>query len=317
MTVSNWVKPTFPSDVLIVWGSNPLYQYERDWILELFRPRWIREISWFETFTPFLITPNAVVILIESARHLLEPNISQREISRQRELRDQRLILLKSVSNLIILHISDEEGLDGDEWYPSLSKKIPIFREFPHSRFDELSQINNLPLGPTRWTLINIPWKTSSQRKHPWSFMGTLWPGTSRQDALDCFKLSIPGGFDYGGSNFAQGLPLNRYLPALLDSSFALCPEGNRHFETFRFYEALQLGSIPLTLYSLEDFKRLFRHPFPLPCFLNWENAAEFAKEILQSPEELDNLQLKVGQWWATERCHHAQRLQTYADQGN
>ena len=35
----------------------------------------------------------------------------------------------------------------------------------------------------------------SSKRKYPWSFMGTLWSNTSRNQAIDSFTKLIPNEF--------------------------------------------------------------------------------------------------------------------------
>ena len=48
----------------------------------------------------------------------------------------------------------------------------------------------------------------------------------------------------FGGRSFGQGVPLAEYRQTLGDSVFALCPEGDRHFDTFRLYESLADGML-------------------------------------------------------------------------
>ncbi len=292
--------------VVIVWGCHAGYQYERDWLLHLLRPRWIKEVDWTDpdALADFKMPPQSLIILVESARYLLEAEIRSIDIESFRRRRLQRFTELLKAPKLIVWHISDEEGIDGDDWYPSLPKNIRVFREFPHERFDAFPQIDNLPLGPTRWGLINVPWVPASKRKYPWSFMGTLWPKTTRSKALKIFQDQIPEGFTYGGLKFGQGLPIDSYLPVLLQSTFSLCPEGNRHSETFRFYESLQLGCIPITLENTYAHKKLFNEDLPLPVFRSWEDAVNFVTQTMKEPILLDQLQLNVNQWWTNQKYY-------------
>ena len=301
-------------EVVVVWGAHPGYQYERDWLLELLRPRFLHEVEWHEQFDPFVLPPGCHVVLVESARHLMEAEIRDVDLGAIEQRRAERLRRLQDVRQLLIWHISDEQGRDGDLWYPSLPPKHPVLREFPHDRFACFEQVGNLPLGPTRSALINLPWRPTSRRQHPWCFMGTLWPGTSRGQAVNCFRGRIPNGFAHGSEGFGQGLANEHYVFVLHQSQFSLCPEGHRHFETFRFYESLELGAIPLALHTPEQLASLFSEPWPLPAFQSWEQAAAFAQGLLSDPVALDALQLRMRCWWEQERHLASRRVQSGFD---
>ena len=300
-------------EIIVAWGCNPGYQYERDWLLNLLRPCWVKEVNWFQegTVESFKMHPKALVILIESARHLLNSEISRSELEVHQQNRLQRINQVKLIKNLIIWHISDEEGIDGDYLYPKISNDITIFRSFPHKRFSSYKNIHSLPLGPSRWSLRNIPWINSTKRKYSWCFMGTMWPNTSREQAVNCFRENVFGGFFYKGSDFSSGLPVSDYIETLLQSTFSICPEGNRHFETFRFYESLELGSIPLSIVDKDNFHSIFKDGLPFPSFKDWEEAAEFANELLKDPIRLNNLQLGIRTWWLEEKHNLSARFQS------
>ena len=129
--------------------------------------------------------------------------------------------------------------------------------------------------------------------------MGTLWPSGSRKLAVSLFLRALPLGFYYGGRSFGSGLPLASYKSILHDSIFALAPEGDRHLDTFRLWESLSCGCIPL----LQDYNNLakFLLPYesPVPVFDSWHNALRFAQDMLVRPSELDSLQNLVNNWWA------------------
>jgi len=302
--------PSIPPEVVVVWGAHPGYQYERDWLLQLLRPRFVHEVEWHQHFEPFVLPPGGRVVLVESARYLMEAEIRALDVGAFEQQRSERLQRLQDVQQLLILHISDEQGQDGDRWYPVLPAHRPVLREFPHGRFERLEQVGNLPLGPTRSALINVPWLPASRRQYPWCFMGTLWPGTTRAQAVDCFFTAIPNGLAHGSEGFGKGVANDQYVAVLHQSQFSLCPEGHRHFETFRFYESLELGAIPLGLHTPEQLSSLFSEPWPLPVFRSWEQAAAFAQEALMDLAALDALQLRMRCWWEQERYLASKRLQ-------
>jgi hypothetical protein len=296
-------------EVVVVWGAHPGYQYERDWLLQLLRPLYLHEVEWHQQIETFVLPSSGKVVLVESARHLLQGEICQLNLEVFAKQRAQRLQTLQDVPHLIIWHISDEEGLDGDRWYPALPPQRTVLREFPHPRFERFQQVVNLPLGPTRAAMRNVPWLPASCRQHPWCFMGTLWPSTTRGQAVAWFQQQIPGGVLHGSEGFGQGLAPDLYAFQLHQSRFSLCPEGNRHFETFRFYESLELGAIPLTLLTPAELNPLFNEPWPLPCFSSWEQAAGFAQAFLADPPAMDALQWRLRCWWEAERHRAAFRL--------
>jgi hypothetical protein len=301
-------------EVVVVWGAHPGYQYERDWLLQLLRPLYLHEVEWHQQNETFVLPSSGKVVLVESARHLMEAEIRQLNLEVFEHQRAQRLQTLQDVEHLMICHISDEEGLDGDRWYPALPPQRTVLREFPHPRFERFPQVCNLPLGPTRAAMINLPWVPASCRQHPWCFMGTLWPGTTRQQAVACFQQQIPHGFVHGSKGFGKGLANDHYVYQLHQSKFSVCPEGSRHFETFRFYESLELGAIPLTLLSKAELNALFTEPWPLPFFSSWEQAAGFAQALLADSTAMDSLQWRLRCWWEAERHRASFRLHNSLD---
>jgi hypothetical protein len=289
-------------EIVVVWCGHPGYQYERSWLLHLLRPRFFHEVEWHDHLENFVAPPGGLVVLVESARQLMEAEIRDVDLGAMEKRRAERLQRLQDVQHLLIWHISDEQGRDGGRWYPCLPPLLKVLRQFPHDRFDCFEHVGNLPLGPTRSALINFPWLPASRRQHPWCFMGTLWPGTSREQAVNCFRGRIPNGFSHGSEGFGQGLATDEYVCVLHQSQFSLCPEGHRHFETFRFYESLELGAIPLALHTPEQLGSLFSEPWPLPAFRSWDQAAAFAQGLLSDPVALDALQLRTRCWWEQEK---------------
>ena len=93
----------------------------------------------------------------------------------------------------------------------------------------------------------------------------------------------------------------NEYQRILRDSIFVPCSMGNINLESFRVYEALECGAIPILekRLGLDYFVRLLG-PHPLPTFGSWRQAAHFITLIRDDRIALLNLQKQCMDWWAT-----------------
>jgi hypothetical protein len=294
------------SPLQLIWGCDPRRQLEVTWLHHLIGAYPFEEWCAGALDSAHLrcVQPR---LLVESGLLRLEREPSPERLSSQRKGRAQRLKLLAEHGPFTLVHLSDEEGLDGDELYPMLPIGTPIWRNFPYPRFSvpglaSGTSVMNFPIGP-RAEFFGQPSPTAaSARPLPWSFMGTLWGSGSRLLATALFLRALPHGFFYGGSSFSMGLPLHRYRTVLAQSVFALCPEGDRHLDTFRLYESLQMGCLPLVVDRANQALPLLGLDYPLPVFSSWPEALGFAQERLVQPQVLDGLQGLVAAWWQS-RC--------------
>jgi hypothetical protein len=78
---------------------------------------------------------------------------------------------------------------------------------------------------------------------------------------------------------------------------------GNVILETWRLYESLELGCIPMveTRAALDYFTGLFgRHP--IPSFRNWEAARRYAQDELADKSSLLRKQSEIRNWWNSKK---------------
>lgn len=90
----------------------------------------------------------------------------------------------------------------------------------------------------------------------------------------------------------------HQYLTLLAKTTFVLCPAGNNP-ETFRLYESLELGSIPLFVRPTIDIDYLqykYWHNYPGPIFTSWNDLQPFLSSANSS--YVDELQLKIITWY-------------------
>ena len=148
-----------------------------------------------------------------------------------------------------ILHLSDEYTQDDISSY-SFEGCLHVIRNYSRPDMD-LGRCTVIPLG-YHWAVRpggcrspldltpRIPFRTTI-----WSFFGTSWKG--RGDKLKSLQemqvRSRCKFFDAWAS--PDQIQQNEYIATKLDTLFVPCPSGNNP-ETFRFYEALECGCLPI-----------------------------------------------------------------------
>jgi hypothetical protein len=206
-----------------------------------------------------------------------------------------------------ILHLSDEYGQDDISFY-NLSGCQKVLRFYKRENLPE--KVTTIPLG-FHWTLNEgsknvlvhtpkLPFRTLT-----WSFFGTDW--------RDRKKLLQPL-FDISGEYKAQffkdwndpaALDESAYISTLLDTIFVPCPDGMNP-ETFRFYEALECGCIPIVVRTEAnsewvDWVAENLQMFPLH---SWSEASKFMEGLMSNKTMLESYRTRVLiawiQWRAT-----------------
>ena len=148
--------------------------------------------------------------------------------------------ICKSGKKFKILHFSDEFEQDPVFFY-DYPQVTGVLRFYKRNDINT-SKVLTIPLG--------YHWKNTSpiipveKRKYILSFHGTNWK--RRSEELAPLLTITPSNIQfYPDWNHPSQLDEDDYLDLLLNSIFMPCPRGN-NIETFRFYEALECGCIPV-----------------------------------------------------------------------
>ena len=210
-----------------------------------------------------------------------------------------------------ILHLSDElpEGVRDPLLVYTLPGCVGVLRNYIRDDFppEVESKIHVIPLG-WRWAVKsdlhfdplhltpNLPF-----REFHWSFFGTDWNGRSAlMKPLTDAKLLSAHKF-FKDWNDAAALKREDYLGAMLNSVFVPCPSG-MNSETFRFYEALQAGCIPLVVKDKENeawFNWVSKY-IPLMALKSWEDGVRIMVTLLSKPETMEIYRQQILRGWST-----------------
>jgi len=170
-----------------------------------------------------------------------------------------------------ILHLSDEFGKDPVQMY-----KLPMCRRVVrnYARADVTDEkVATIPLGFAHGYGEGVSEKQWSERTFVWSFHGTNWFG--RGTDLKPLERLIPHSLKLQHNFLDKDMTSPaEYRDLLKGSQFVPVPRGNSP-ETYRLYEALENGCIPLYVRSEGDelFWNWIRGKLPLQEFRSWTDA--------------------------------------------
>ena len=79
------------------------------------------------------------------------------------------------------------------------------------------------------------------------------------------------------------------YRQLMLDTIFIPCPTGWWNLDSFRVYEALECGCIPIVEKQPLDYFRKFFPDHPFIAVDSWDQAPQQIKLLMDNPAELEN----------------------------
>lgn len=213
----------------------------------------------------------------------------------------------RAAAGVGLIHLSDEwYGQD----YGYYSNFDFVLRNH-FSRKLEKPGLLQFPLGLPRIESAQRPIVAPSARRYAWSFCGNRV--ASRFEMLATFNGLEPAYVLPQG----QRIPPHEFQEVLAQSKFVPCPMGNVMLETWRAYEALEAGCIPLLeRRTTLDYYRNLLGDHPIPTFSSWREARRFVCREVQKPQELDRRQAELAQWWRGAKEAWRQRVAGFVREG-
>ena len=191
-------------------------------------------------------------------------------------------------SKILLFHLGDEGGsYDLTEIY---NKCNYVLRTFCSNKYFKNNQVKCIPIG-YKSGIID---KQKNKRKYKWAFTGTPHK-SSRHDLLFQFS-DIKPFFCHKTERFnTKIISVEEMSEVLSATEFLPCPNGFFHPETYRLYEALQCGCIPIVEDAYKYYDRLFpNNPFikvgkwvdAKPMIMGWKK------------NQIEEKQKECRSWW-------------------
>jgi len=142
----------------------------------------------------------------------------------------------------------------------------------------------------------------SSRRQYDWSFAGAM----DRPNRLNALELLKGSGLKYylhqtQTWQSPENIPSAEYKKILQDTKIVPCLEGFFNVESYRFYEALEQGCIPIfPLDEKNSYANIFTGSVNPPLLGVKELVAwpHVIKTLVHKPDTLDKLQTDTRIWW-------------------
>jgi len=200
----------------------------------------------------------------------------------------------KQISNVdrVILFVTADEGgfLDVDR---ITHNNMEVWIQ---SAFKKHSKYNGFPIGAPSTMSQHLPEYTP--KTNDVFFSGQITHQRRKELATALRKMKTP--LFNPTSGFMQGYSPEEYYRHMAESRISPAPAGNITIDSFRFYEALEMLSIPIgdMLNSSENYYDFYGHLFkdlPIKRTESWRKLPAICSKILEKPSE--NLHEAVA-WW-------------------
>jgi len=196
---------------------------------------------------------------------------------------------------IALTHVSDEYLSGGYRLYRHFDT---VIRHGHTYYLTKCPGIVIMPLGYASGTRNSK--RPADCRPYVWSFTGQA--KASRLDMINelsglepALVIQTPGLDDTSGKRLTKA----EYNAVLEDTIFSPCPMGNAVLETWRLYESLELGCIPLVERrpTMDYYTNLFG-PNPIPVVHDWRAARDYIQATMLDKEFLLRLQGEIHRWW-------------------
>jgi len=289
-----------PPDVVTVYhGSTvtPKDLYEADWLEECVgKPIVYRPYEDAKTATATDKNPLLLFLRDRSSAEAEAKSLAER---------DAILTTLQG-RPVKLIHLSDEFATDDISFYGQASR---VFRNYWRRGLPAHATV--IPLGYARgrhsrhYSTTTTP--TFTERPTVWSFAGSL-DREGRDAALATLRSVSPHVEKSKASwDSTPALEPPAYNDLLRTTKFVPCFKGSRSLESYRLYEALEQGAIPIYVPAessgcSDEWRELLgSHPFL--GFPSWAKAAELLPMLCTQTEAMERHRLACAEWWEVKKA--------------
>lgn len=195
--------------------------------------------------------------------------------------------------NRVVLFVTGDETGSFD--YDGISH--PNIEIWVQSPYPQHSKYNKMPIGVTSDLKKYVP--AYSEKKYDALYSGQV--NHPRREELVSAMSQVPNSVCNATPGFTQGYSIGEYYQKMHESKICPSPAGAITIDSFRFYEAIEMLSIPIadskssTNYLIGFWELVFGNELPFKQTSNWNDLSTMVPEILNDyPENLH----RVVSWW-------------------
>lgn len=229
------------------------------------------------------------------------------------EVKPLREYLDKLGEGLVILTSEEDSYFD---WKAAIPPHLDLWTSYYSPNKHEIKE--RILLGPPN-RIKDFKINTHLPKKYLWSFVGQM-QNPFRDKAVNIMRNlpethpHLAEGFlhrawAFGGQE--NGIEYQEYLDICCQSKYVVCPAGSMCVDSFRFYEAMECGAIPVTDRRAPRDHPDFNYwsevigPNPILTVNDWD-------ELPVILEDMSTPEIRNG-WWGTYKANLERKLLIYA----
>jgi len=154
-----------------------------------------------------------------------------------------------------------------------------------------------MPIGVPQHLKDNVP--EYKEKEYDVYFGGQITH--SRRKELASVMPRLKNSLYGPTKGFSLGDKPKDYYAKLSSAKIAPCPSGAAVIDTFRFFESIELLTLPIadkldpSMTETKFYKKMFGPEFPVESLDNWNNIQELLPDLLENyPSNMH----KVVSWW-------------------
>lgn len=197
-----------------------------------------------------------------------------------------------------VIHLSDEFLNDPIDFY-NWQNITGVLRNYSRADLPDDKKILVIPLG-YHWP--STGYKTFADREYMWSFAGTDWLQKRSQEMQPLSSVEPNKALWYNDWNDPKNLNEQEFMKLVGNTKCIPCPRGN-NVETYRFYEALESGCIPIFIdYPTTSawMKQFHMGKKSMNFFRieDWSVAADLMKSFQDDPKGMEEYRQMILNAW-------------------
>ena len=262
---------------------------EQEWLEEVFA----RKFKWIKATD----TPTQGEPLFICYQHTVSVDLIEGWINRHMDHR------------LYLIHLSDETCKDNVSLYRHPGIRA-VFRNYWRPDVNG-PKVIHIPLGYYGGRSSTGLVAKISERPTLWSFAGAMdRPG--RAALIESFK-AVPGyKLHLTPTWHSNNLEADKYNALLKESKFIPCLAGFYNVESYRFYEALEHGALPLIPIDKNESYTHILNDGVEPILLGlreMETAAQVMSTLSSRTAAMDKIQIDMRNWWIAYKQRLTKRI--------
>ncbi len=213
----------------------------------------------------------------------------------------------KQGKKAVLMHMSDEFAAHDITVYDHPAVKA-VFRNYWRQGLNE--KVTVVPLGYAKGrSATGLPPAPSfAERTLTWSFAGSM-DRQGRQEVLNSLQSIQPHRVATMGR---WGDPLamqpREYCDMLRQTKFVPCLRGARALESFRFYEAVEHGAIPVYVPAeshqcADEMRATHGADVPFLAIPAWSEAPNILPKLAANAEVMEAHRRRVLEWWEAKKA--------------